>query len=238
MLIAENLTRAYPMEGRMLYALDRVSFRIRRGEYAAIVGPSGSGKSTLMHLLGCLDSPTGGRYLLDGRDVSALSEKELARVRGEAIGFVFQGFQLIPRLTALENAALPLTLCGMPLRQRLARAETLLRRVGLGDRLHHRPSQLSGGQQQRVAIARALSRDPAVLLADEPTGSLDPASTREVLALLDSLHQEGRTIVLITHDLSVARRASRQLSIASGRLVSDSADDTFSPENQRMCTFM
>ena len=238
MLIAENLTRAYPMEGRMLYALDRVSFRIRRGEYAAIVGPSGSGKSTLMHMLGCLDSPTGGRYLLDGRDVSALSEKELARVRGEAIGFVFQGFQLIPRLTALENAALPLTLCGMPLRQRLARAETLLRRVGLGDRLHHRPSQLSGGQQQRVAIARALSRDPAVLLADEPTGSLDPASTREVLALLDSLHQEGRTIVLITHDLSVARRASRQLSIASGRLVSDSADDTFSPENQRMCTLM
>ena len=222
MLIAENLTRSYPMEGRLLHALDHVSFRIRRGEYAAIVGPSGSGKSTLMHLLGCLDSPTGGRYLLDSRDVSALSARELARVRGESIGFVFQGFQLIPRLTALENAALPLTLCGAPLRQRLEKAESLLRRVGLGERLHHRPAQLSGGQQQRVAIARALSRDPAVLLADEPTGALDPDSTREVLSLLDSLHAEGRTIVLITHDQQVARRAARQLAISGGKLVSDS----------------
>lgn len=222
MLIVENLTRSYPMEGRLLHALDHVSFRIRRGEYAAIVGPSGSGKSTLMHLLGCLDSPTGGRYLLDGRDVSALSAVELARVRGESIGFVFQGFQLIPRLTALENAALPLTLCGTPLRQRLEKTESLLRRVGLGERLHHRPAQLSGGQQQRVAIARALSRNPAVLLADEPTGALDPASTREVLSLLDSLHAEGRTIVLITHDQQVARRAARQLAISGGKLVSDS----------------
>ena len=223
MIIADHLTRAYPMEGRLLYALDGVSFRIRRGEYAAIVGPSGSGKSTLMHLLGCLDSPTGGRYLLHGEDVSALDAGALARVRGERIGFVFQGFQLIPRLTALENVTLPLMLCGVPRAERTERASSLLQRVGLGDRLHHRPGQLSGGQQQRVAIARALSRSPDVLLADEPTGALDPAATDEVLALLDDLHEAGHTIVLITHDARVAARADRQLVISHGKLVSDSA---------------
>ena len=222
MIVAESLSRAYPMSGRLLMALSGVSFRVRRGEYAAIVGPSGSGKSTLMHLLGCLDSPSSGRYLLDGRDVSALSSAELAQVRGEKIGFVFQGFQLIPRLTALENAALPLTLCGVPLRERTERAAALLARVGLGDRLGHRPAQLSGGQQQRVAIARALSRDPDLLLADEPTGSLDPDSTGEVLRLLEELNRDGRTIVLITHDREVAARAKRQLAISAGRLVSDS----------------
>ena len=223
MIVAESLSRAYPMSGRLLMALSGVSFRVRRGEYAAIVGPSGSGKSTLMHLLGCLDSPSSGRYLLGGRDVSALSSAELAQVRGEKIGFVFQGFQLIPRLTALENAALPLTLCGVPLRERTERAAALLARVGLGDRLGHRPSQLSGGQQQRVAIARALSRDPDLLLADEPTGSLDPDSTGEVLRLLEELNRDGRTIVLITHDREVAARANRQLAISAGRLVSDSS---------------
>ena len=225
MIIAENLSRAYPMQSRTLLALSGVSFRIRPGEYTAIIGPSGSGKSTLMHLLGCLDSPTGGRYVLAGHDVSRLSMRELAQVRGERIGFVFQGFQLIPRLTALENVALPLTLCGVPLRQRLRRAEELLRLVGLGDRLHHRPAQLSGGQQQRVAIARALSRDPAVLLADEPTGSLDPDATDDVLRLLDTLHCQGRTILLITHDGRVAARARRQLTLRSGRLIRDSAGD-------------
>ncbi len=222
MLIAENLTRSYPMEGRSLYALDNVSFRIRQGEYAAIVGPSGSGKSTLMNLLGCLDSPTGGRYLLCGRDVSALCDRELAQVRGQRIGFVFQGFQLVPRLTALENVALPLMLCGVPAQERSTRAAELLRRVGLGDRLQHKPAQLSGGQQQRVAIARALSRNPDVLLADEPTGSLDARSTEDILTLLDSLHAEGRTIVLITHDQRVASRAGRQLRIQQVRLVADS----------------
>ncbi|MBQ2952202.1 MAG: ABC transporter ATP-binding protein [Clostridia bacterium] len=223
MIIAENLARAYPMEGRVLHALSGVSFRIRRGEYAAITGPSGSGKSTLMHLLGCLDSPTSGRYLLGGEDVSALDAKALARVRGERIGFVFQGFQLIPRLTAQENVALPLALCGTPQGQRMTHAAQLLDRVGLGDRLTHRPDQLSGGQQQRVAIARALSRDPAVLLADEPTGSLDPAATGDVLRLLDELHAAGHTILLITHDPRVAARARRQLTIAHGRLIGDSA---------------
>ena len=222
MLVARELTRSYPMGSRTLTALDHVSFRIAPGEYTAIVGPSGSGKSTLMHLLGCLDQPTSGQYLLHGRDVSHLPPDALARVRGEEIGFVFQGFQLIPRLTAVENVALPMVLCGVPAKERTERAAALLTRVGLGDRLHHRPAQLSGGQQQRVAIARALSRSPAVLLADEPTGSLDPESTQEVLSLLEELNAEGRTVLLITHDADVADRARRQIRIASGRIASDS----------------
>ena len=221
MLIADHLTRTYAMDGQTVTALADISFHIAPGEYAAIVGPSGSGKSTLMHILGCLDSPTGGSYLLDGQDVSRLPEKELARVRGEKIGFVFQGFQLIPRLTAIENVALPLVLCGMKEPERSRRATALLEEVGLGSRQHHRPSQLSGGQQQRVAIARALARRPAVLLADEPTGSLDPQSTGDVLALLDDLHRAGRTVLLITHDMSVARRAKRQLCIEDGTLTRD-----------------
>ena len=222
MLTAIDLTRTYEMDGQTVAALSDVSFHIGQGEYAAIVGPSGSGKSTLMHLLGCLDRPSAGQYLLDGQDISQLPDKRLAQLRGEKIGFVFQGFQLIPRMTALENVLLPMILCGMKEKERTARAEALLGRVGLGDRLHHRPSQLSGGQQQRVAIARALAREPAVLLADEPTGALDPQSTREVLSLLDELHQEGHTVLLITHDMAVARRAQRQLVIRGGQLVSDS----------------
>ncbi len=222
MLTAIDLTRTYEMDGQTVAALSDVSFHIGQGEYAAIVGPSGSGKSTLMHLLGCLDRPSAGQYLLDGQDISQLPDKRLAHLRGEKIGFVFQGFQLIPRMTALENVLLPMILCGMKEKERTARAEALLGRVGLGDRLHHRPSQLSGGQQQRVAIARALAREPAVPLADEPTGSLDPQSTREVLSLLDELHREGHTVLLITHDMAVARRAQRQLVIQGGQLVSDS----------------
>ncbi|MBQ7848854.1 MAG: ABC transporter ATP-binding protein [Clostridia bacterium] len=221
MLVARDLTRSYPMGSRTIVALDHASFRIAPGEYAAIIGPSGSGKSTLMHLLGCLDQPTSGQYLLHRRDVSCLPPDALARVRGEEIGFVFQGFQLIPRLTAIENVALPMVLCGVPVGERMERAAALLTRVGLGDRLFHRPVQLSGGQQQRVAIARALSRSPAVLLADEPTGSLDPAATQEVLALLEELNGEGRTVVLITHDPGVAARARRQIEISSGRISAD-----------------
>ena len=223
MIHTENLTKLYPLGGRTVAALDHVSLDIPRGQYAAIVGPSGSGKSTLMHLLGCLDNPTSGLYSLAGQDVSAMPPGELARVRGEEIGFVFQGFQLLPRLTALENVALPLLLCGVPRRERLARARDLLEQVGLGERLHHRPSQLSGGQQQRVAIARALARDPAVLLADEPTGNLDGEATEEVLALLAALHRGGRTVVLITHDPHVASCAQRQIAISGGRITSDSA---------------
>lgn len=221
MITVSHLTRTYAMNGLTVEALSDVSFHIGKGEYTAIVGPSGSGKSTLMHILGCLDVPSSGTYQLNGRNVSNLPSKELAKVRGEQIGFVFQGFQLIPRLTAIENVTLPLILCGMPEKARISRAKELLARVGLTERMDHKPSQLSGGQQQRVAIARALSRDPSVLLADEPTGSLDPQSTRDVLALLDELHQEGRTVLLITHDMSVASRAKRQLCIREGRLVED-----------------
>ena len=218
MITVTHLTKEYMMEGRPITALDDVSFHVDAGEYAAIVGPSGSGKSTLMHILGCLDRPTRGTYLLHSRDVSALGDRDLARVCGEMIGFVFQGCELIPRMTALENVALPLLLCGADRKERIAQAEALLARVGLADRLHHRPAQLSGGQRQRVAIARALVRSPAVLLADEPTGALDPTSTHEVLKLLDALHREGRTILLITHDRTVAACANRQLTIQNGRL--------------------
>ena len=218
MLTTSHLTKTYTLSGHTVHALDDVSFRVSRGEYAAIVGPSGSGKSTLMHILGCLDRPTSGEYRLGGESVARLDDRALARVRGEMIGFVFQGCELIPRMSALENVMLPLILCGMGERQRRMRAEDLLARVGLGDRMHHRPSQLSGGQRQRVAIARALSRNPALLLADEPTGALDPETTLEVLSLLDELHQEGRTILLITHDRQVAARAKRQLLIENGRL--------------------
>ncbi len=218
MIRTEHIIKRYTLSGQPVEALRGISLHIRPGEYAAIVGPSGSGKSTLMNILGCLDRATEGAYYLHGRDVSTLTPEELAQVRGREIGFVFQGYQLLPRLTAIENVALPLILCGVPVQQRLARAEALLTRVGLEHRLRHLPGQLSGGQQQRVAIARALIRNPAVLLADEPTGNLDAIATQEVLSLLDELHREGRTIVLITHDDKVARRAQRQLCIAAGRL--------------------
>lgn len=218
MIELENVTKAYPLGRETVTALDRVSLTVGAGEYAAIIGPSGSGKSTLMHILGCLDRPTSGTYRLHGRDVSTLSAEELAHVRGEEIGFVFQGFQLLPQLTAVENVALPLLLSGVNRRQRLQRAETLLGEVGLGARIRHRPSQLSGGQQQRVAIARALVRNPPVLLADEPTGNLDGDATREVLAILEGLHRSGRTLLLITHDPAVAARADRQIRIAAGHV--------------------
>lgn len=218
MLAVEHLCRHYEEKGAAVEALEDVSFRIAPGEYAAIVGPSGSGKSTLMHILGCLDRPSSGRYFLHGRDVSHLSNAELSQVRGEEIGFVFQGFQLLPRLTAEENVALPLLLCGVDREERLRRARELLCAVGLETRLRHRPNQLSGGQQQRVAVARALIRSPQVILADEPTGNLDRASTEDVLSLLEDLHRAGRTVVLITHDPAAASRAHRQLYITGGRL--------------------
>ena len=219
MIYMKDVSKLYPVGEKVVAALSHVSLHIAPGEYTAIVGPSGSGKSTMMHLLGCLDTPTSGQVTLHGRDVSTLRPLELSRVRGEEIGFVFQGFQLLPQLTALENVAMPLLLAGAGRRERESRAKALLERVGLGERLHHRPSQLSGGQQQRVAIARALVRDPAVLLADEPTGNLDLDATREVLALLGRLHQEGRTVLLITHDPGVAACALRQIRVAHGKVL-------------------
>ena len=220
MLRCEHLCKSYAQSGSApgVDALQDVSLHIRPGEYAAIIGPSGSGKSTLMNILGCLDRADSGTYHLHGRDVSQLQGAALSRVRGEEIGFVFQGFQLLPRLTAEENVALPLLLCGVPERERLTRARALLAQVGLEHRLRHHPAQLSGGQQQRVAVARALVRSPAVLLADEPTGNLDAEATGEVLALLEELHHAGRTVVVITHDAAVAARAERRICIAEGRI--------------------
>ncbi|MDR7280533.1 putative ABC transport system ATP-binding protein [Catenuloplanes atrovinosus] len=219
---AERMSRTYRLEGLSVPALREVSVTVERGEYAAVVGPSGSGKSTLMHLLGGLDRPTEGRLRLDGRDVAGLSPAELARLRNEVIGFVFQAFHLLPRTTAVENVALPLVYRGLGARRRRAAAAEMLDRVGLGHRLTHRPNQMSGGEQQRVAIARALVTGPSVLLADEPTGNLDSATGDAVLRLLEELNAEsGVAVVLVTHDRDVAARARRQIAMRDGRIVSD-----------------
>ncbi len=218
MIQLSHITKTYPFGGLNVAALSDVSLHIHPQEYVSVVGPSGSGKSTLMHIIGCLDTPTSGSYLLDGQNVSGLSDNDLANIRSGKIGFVFQGFHLLPRLTALENVALPLLLQGVPPKGREERAAEALRLVGLAQRMGHKPTQLSGGQQQRVAIARALIHNPKVLLADEPTGSLDEQSTREVLTLLEGLHQKGHTIVLITHDASVAARAGRRITVSAGQV--------------------
>ena len=199
-------------------ALRGVDLDIDAAEYVAIMGPSGSGKSTLMHIIGCLDVPTSGTYELDGQDVSAMSERELAHVRNARIGFVFQQFNLLASQTAVRNVELPLVYAGVGRAERRARALAALERVGLADRVEHRPGELSGGQQQRVSVARALVTDPALLLADEPTGNLDSVSTRDVLGLLDDLHAQGRTIVLITHEHDVAEAAQRTVTIRDGLL--------------------
>ena len=199
-------------------ALRGIDVTISRGEYVAIVGPSGSGKSTLMHILGCLDVPTDGRYELAGRDVSHLDEASLARIRNQEIGFVFQQFNLLPSLTAVRNVALPLLYAGVHRDERVERARHALDRVGLSDRSDHRPGELSGGQQQRVAVARALVTEPSMILADEPTGNLDSVSSADVLGLFGDLHESGRTIVLITHEPEVAERADRVLAIHDGAI--------------------
>jgi putative ABC transport system ATP-binding protein len=205
-----------------VHALRAVSLVIERGEYLAIAGPSGSGKSTLMHIIGCLDVPSAGTYLLAGEDVGSMSEDELADVRNRRIGFVFQQFNLLASLNAWRNVELPLAYSGVPRAERRARAIAALEQVGLGDRIEHRPGELSGGQQQRVAVARALVTEPALILADEPTGNLDSASTRDALRLLRDLHDAGRTIVLITHERDVAAEASRVVHILDGEIAEDS----------------
>jgi putative ABC transport system ATP-binding protein len=204
-----------------VHALQGVSLRIDQGEYVAIMGPSGSGKSTLMHIIGCLDVPTEGRYLLAGEDVGEMDEVDLAQVRNRQIGFVFQQFNLLPSLNAWRNVELPLTYAGVKREERKQRALAALDRVGLADRVGHRSGELSGGQQQRVAVARALVSDPALILADEPTGNLDSVATEDALALFDELHAQGRTIVLITHEIDVAERARRIVRVRDGRIQSD-----------------
>jgi putative ABC transport system ATP-binding protein len=220
---AHDLERDFHMGDTVVRALRGVSFRVDPGEYLAIIGPSGSGKTTLMNIIGCLDTPTAGAYFFDGEEVSVLDDNALSHVRNEKIGFVFQTFNLLPRANALENAALPLVYGGVRRSERRAAARQALDRVGLGDRVDHRPDQLSGGQRQRVAIARALVNEPKLLLADEPTGALDQRTGAEIISLFEQLNREGTTIVIVTHDPAVAARTRRQIRIVDGAIVADEA---------------
>jgi putative ABC transport system ATP-binding protein len=222
MIHIENLTKIYPFGDSEVRALDGVNLDIEKGEMVAIMGPSGSGKSTLMAILGCLDVPTSGSYSLDGQDVSRLKERQLAQIRGRKIGFVFQQFNLLPRTTALDNVLLPLMYDGVHGKARMERARLALKRVGLEDRMDHRPNQLSGGQQQRVAIARALVYEPAILLADEPTGALDSKTGAEIIGLFQRLHREsGQTVVYVTHDPNIAHHTQRIIHLADGKVTGE-----------------
>ncbi|HEX7487303.1 MAG TPA: ABC transporter ATP-binding protein [Anaeromyxobacteraceae bacterium] len=221
LLEAQHLTRLYTVGGEEVRALDGVSFSVRRGEWVAIMGQSGSGKSTLMNILGCLDTPTSGRYRIRGQDVAGLSDDALADLRNREIGFVFQTFQLLPRSTALANVELPLVYRGVPRRERRERAEAALCAVGLQNRMRHQPNELSGGQRQRVAIARALVGDPSLLLADEPTGNLDSATGEEIMRLFGELHRRGHTLVLVTHEPKLAARCPRAVRLSDGHVVAD-----------------
>jgi putative ABC transport system ATP-binding protein len=220
-IVVRGITREYAMGAETVRALRGVDLTIRRNEFVAIMGPSGSGKSTLMNVIGCLDTPTSGDYWLNGHRVSELSDDRLARIRNKEIGFVFQTFNLLPRATALQNVELPMVYAGMAARERRRAAETALERVGLGDRMLHRPNELSGGQRQRVAIARALVNNPSIILADEPTGNLDSVTSGEILALFERLHDEGQTIILVTHEHDIAAHARRQVHLKDGRVEQD-----------------
>jgi putative ABC transport system ATP-binding protein len=216
-----EISRTYIMGTEKVQALKSITISIDRGEYVAFMGPSGSGKSTLMNIVGCLDTPTSGTYILNGHDVSDLSENELAEIRNKEIGFVFQTFNLLPRNTALENVALPLIYAGYSKYDRLEKAMQVLQSVGLGDRAKHRPNELSGGQRQRVAIARALVNNPSIILADEPTGNLDTKTSHEIMGLFDELHKQGNTIIMVTHEEDIARHAHRIIRLRDGLIESD-----------------
>jgi len=216
-----DLTRSYVMGAETVNALRGVSLEIRRNEYVAIMGPSGSGKSTLMNLIGCLDTPSTGEYWLNGQEVSRMPDDALARVRNREIGFVFQTFNLLPRASALQNVELPLVYAGVGSRERRERAKAALTRVGLGERMSHRPNELSGGQRQRVAIARALVNDPAILLADEPTGNLDSTTSEEIMRVFETLHTQGQTVIMVTHEPDIAAHAARVIVLRDGRVASD-----------------
>ena len=218
MIEMQDIVKQYTLGGETIYALDHISLRVEKGEYVTIIGPSGSGKSTLMNLIGCLDTADSGSYLLNGKPIRKYRERQLAEVRSKQIGFIFQDFNLLPRLSALENVELPMIYQGVRASERKKRAVAALERVRLGERMKHRPNQLSGGQQQRCAIARAIAVHPSLILADEPTGNLDQKTGREILTIFDDLHQAGNTIVLITHDPKVARCGQRMIRIEDGRL--------------------
>ncbi len=220
-----DIVKKYRMGDEEQTVLKGISLQVKQGEFVAILGPSGSGKTTLMNIIGCLDTATSGSYALHGRNVSALKEAELARVRSKEIGFIFQSFQLLPRQDALENVELPLIYAGQNARARRERAQQMLERVGLKDKMHHYPNQLSGGQQQRVAIARAIANNPSILLADEPTGALDRATGRQVMSLFHDLNNEGRTIIMITHDIDIARHAKRIVRILDGEISEGDPED-------------
>src|ERR1700720_1819417 len=216
-----DLWKTYVMGDQEINAVSGVDIEIRRGEYVAIMGPSGSGKSTLMNLIGCLDTPSRGQYYINGNLVSEMTDDELARIRNKEIGFVFQTFNLLPRATSLHNVELPLIYSGMPSAQRLERAKLAMKQVDLEQRMHHKPNELSGGQRQRVAVARALVNDPSILLADEPTGNLDTATGNEIMSLFARLHGEGNTIILVTHEHDIARRANRIIHVRDGKVETD-----------------
>ena len=220
-ILTHKLTREYDMGSELVRALRGVSVQIRQNEYVAVMGPSGSGKSTLMNLVGCLDTPTSGEYWLNGQKVSDLADDELARIRNKEIGFVFQTFNLLPRADALHNVELPLIYAGISARQRRERAAQALQRVGLGDRMDHRPNELSGGQRQRVAIARALVNEPSILLADEPTGNLDSTTSTEIMGVFAELHRQGQTVVMVTHEHDIAANAARVITLHDGLVATD-----------------
>ena len=217
----QDICKVYNPGENEVRALDHVSVQIHEKEFVAIIGQSGSGKSTLMNMLGCLDVPTSGTYMLHGKDVSHMSDDELSDIRNQEIGFIFQGFNLIQNLTALENVELPLIYRGVSKKERIALAENALKKVGLENRMDHKPSEMSGGQQQRVAIARAIAQAPPIILADEPTGNLDSNSSKEIMQILRELHEEGRTVILITHDNDIAAQAKRVIKIMDGKIASD-----------------
>lgn len=222
----EDVTKVYIMGSETIHALRGVSLKIRRNEYLAIMGPSGSGKSTMMNMLGCLDTPTEGKYEFNGKNVASMDDDELATIRNKEIGFVFQTFNLLPRSTSLSNVELPLIYAGLPAGERREKAHRVLENVGLGNRMHHRPNELSGGQRQRVAIARALVNDPSIILADEPTGNLDSKTGNEIMALMEDLYAQGNTIIVVTHEPDIAEHARRIVRLRDGLIESDGPTQT------------
>lgn len=229
----KNLRKTYYMGTQTVHALKDVSLLINKNEYVALMGPSGSGKSTLMNLLGCLDTPTAGQYILNNQDVSILTDAELAMIRNKEIGFVFQTFNLLPRLSSLENVALPLVYAGVSKAERLAKARQVLEAVGLGDRVDHKPNELSGGQRQRVAVARALVNDPAIILADEPTGNLDTKTSIEIMALFEKIHDAGNTVILVTHEPDIAEHAHRVVRLRDGLVETDTYNEKVMTAGER-----